>query len=312
LARRGVAITEVVNLNDIISDFLGAPEYDKLKTFHPGVEFKMNLAPDLLNILGSPVRLSKTVMNLVSNAAEAIPDGGEIFISTANLYIDRPVRGYEDGQEGDYILLSVVDSGIGISPDDLSRIFEPFYTKKVMGRSGTGLGMAVVWGTVKDHNGYINVQSTVGKGTRCDLYFPVTRREPAEKRVEASIDEFMGYGKILVVDDVEEQREIAHQILTRLGYSVTTVSSGEEAVEYMQKNSADLLVLDMIMVPGIDGLETYKRILEYHPGQKAIIVSGFSETGRVKEVQKLGAGAYIKKPYVLEKMGTAVRDELKK
>ena len=312
LARRGVSVTEVVNLNDIISDFLGTPEYDKLKALHPGAEFKINIAPDLLNTLGSPVHLSKTVMNLVSNAAESMPDSGKILISTENKYIDRPIRGYEDVQEGDYVLLSVVDSGIGISTDDLSRIFEPFYTKKEMGRSGTGLGMAVVWGTVKDHNGYIDVQSTVGKGTRCDLYFPVTRREPTGKRPVVSIDEYMGSEKILVIDDIEDQREIAHQILTRLGYSVTTVSSGEEAVVYMQENSADLLVLDMIMDPGIDGLETYKRILEFHPGQKAIIASGFSETDRVKEAQRLGVGVYIKKPYVFEKLGITVRNELDK
>ena len=312
LARRGVTVTEVVNLNDIISDFLGTPEYDKLKALHPGAEFKINIAPDLLNTLGSPVHLSKTVMNLVSNAAESMPDSGKILISTENKYIDRPIRGYEDVQEGDYVLLSVVDSGIGISTDDLSRIFEPFYTKKEMGRSGTGLGMAVVWGTVKDHNGYIDVQSTVGKGTRCDLYFPVTRREPTGKKPVVSIDEYMGSEKILVIDDIEDQREIAHQILTRLGYSVTTVSSGEEAVVYMQENSADLLVLDMIMDPGIDGLETYKRILEFHPGQKAIIASGFSETDRVREAQRLGVGVYIKKPYVFEKLGIAVRNELDK
>ena len=312
LARRGVTVTEVVNLNDIISDFLGTPEYDKLKALHPGAEFKINIAPDLLNTLGSPVHLSKTVMNLVSNAAESMPDSGKIHISTENKYIDRPIRGYEDVQEGDYVLLSVVDSGIGISTDDLSRIFEPFYTKKEMGRSGTGLGMAVVWGTVKDHNGYIDVQSTVGKGTRCDLYFPVTRREPTGKKPVVSIDEYMGSEKILVIDDIEDQREIAHQILTRLGYSVTTVSSGEEAVVYMQENSADLLVLDMIMDPGIDGLETYKRILEFHPGQKAIIASGFSETDRVKEAQRLGVGVYIKKPYVFEKLGITVRNELDK
>lgn len=312
LARRGVAVTEVVNLNDIITDFLDTPEYDILKSLHPNAEFKVNIAPDLLNILGSPVHLSKTIMNLVSNAAESMPDSGKIVISTENIYIDRPIRGYEDVQEGDYSLLSVVDSGIGISPDDLLRIFEPFYTKKEMGLSGTGLGMAVVWGTVKDHNGYIDVQSTVGKGTRCDLYFPVTRREPTEKRTAVLIDEYKGNEKILVVDDIEEQREIAHQILSRLGYSVSTVSGGEEAVDYMKENSADLLILDMIMDPGIDGLETYKRILEFHPGQKAIIASGFSETARVKEAQKLGAGAYIKKPYVLEKMGIAVRAELDK
>jgi len=180
-----------------------------------------------------------------------------------------------------------------------------------MGRSGTGLGMAVVWGTVKDHKGYIDVQSTEGKGTTFALYFPVSREELAKDKSPVSIEDYMGKGEsVLVVDDVEEQREIASRILKKLGYSVTSVSSGEEAVDYLKNNSADLLVLDMIMDPGIDGLETYKRILELHPGQKAIIVSGFSETERVKEAQRLGAGAYVKKPFLLEKIGIAVRDEL--
>jgi len=312
LARRGVAITEVMNLNDIINNYLESPEHEKLKSFHPSIDFEINLAPDLLNILGSPVHLSKTIMNLLSNAAEAIHHADTIIISTSNQYLDRPVRGYEDVQEGDYVVLRVVDSGVGMSEEDLVRIFEPFYTKKVMGRSGTGLGMAVVWGTIKDHNGYIDIESTSGKGTRFDLYFPITRRELAEKRVAVSIEKFMGSEKILVVDDIKEQREIASEILTKLGYSVTTVASGEEAVEYMKENSADLLILDMIMDPGIDGLDTYKKIIQIHPGQKAIIASGFSETGRVREAQRLGVGKYIKKPYTLEKIGIAVRDELKK
>jgi len=111
---------------------------------------------------------------------------------------------------------------------------------------------------------------------------------------------------------VEEQVEIASGVLKKLGYAVTSVLSGEEAVDYLKGNSADLLVLDMIMEPGIDGLETYKRILEFHPKQNAIIVSGFSETDRVKEAQRLGAGAFVKKPYLLEKIGLAVRDELDK
>ena len=117
---------------------------------------------------------------------------------------------------------------------------------------------------------------------------------------------------ILIVDDVKEQREIASRILRTLGYLVTCVSSGEEAVGYMKDNSADLLVLDMIMDPGIDGLETYKRILKIHPGQKAVITSGFSETERVKEAQRLGAAKYIKKPYTMEKIGIAVKKELEK
>ncbi len=117
---------------------------------------------------------------------------------------------------------------------------------------------------------------------------------------------------VLVVDDAKEQREIATKILKKLSYSVTTVSSGEEAVDYLKDNSANLLVLDKVMEPGIDGYETYKRILEFHPKQKAIIVSGFSETDRVKEAQRLGAGAYVKKPFLLGKIGLAVRGELEK
>ena len=123
----------------------------------------------------------------------------------------------------------------------------------------------------------------------------------------------MGNGeKILVVDDVEEQREIASHILKELNYSAVAVSSGEEAVEYMKSNSADLLILDMIIDPGMDGLDTYKQILKFHPKQKAIIASGFSATDRVREAQRLNAGAYVKKPYRLEKIGLAVKAELDK
>ena len=181
-----------------------------------------------------------------------------------------------------------------------------------MGRSGTGLGMAVVWGTVKDHKGSINVQSKEGKGTIFTLYFPITREEIEEKPL-LSIEDYKGRGEsILIVDDVKEQRQIASLILKELNYSATSVSSGEEAVEYIKGDRADLLVLDMIMDPGIDGLETYKKILDLHPKQKAIITSGFSETDRVEEAQRLGAGAYVKKPYTLEKLGLAVRAELDK
>jgi len=313
LARRGVATTEVVNLNHVISEYLHSPEYEKLELYHPKVRSKTNLETNLLPIMGSPVHLSKTIMNLVSNAAEAMIDGGTILVSTENRYVDRPIRGYDHVKEGDYVTLAVSDTGVGIPEKDIEKIFEPFYTKKVMGRSGTGLGMAVVWGTLKDHKGYIDVQSSEGKGTTFTLYFPITRKKLDRDTSQLSMEEYRGKGEsLLVVDDVEEQREIAYELLTRLGYSTATVSSGKEAVEYMKSNSADLLVLDMIMDPGIDGLETYKRILKLHPGQKAIIVSGFSETKRVKEAQKLGAGSYVKKPYTLDKLGTAIKNELSK
>ena len=313
LARRGVVATEIVNLNNIIDDYIKSPECENLIAFHTGVKINCDLEPNLLNIMGSSVHLATTIANLFSNAAEAMPGGGNISISTRNKYIDKPVRGYENVKEGDYVILTVSDSGSGISSGDLEKIFEPFYTKKVMGRSGTGLGMAVVWGTVKDHKGYIEVQSTVKKGTTFTLFFPVTRKNIGGKEEALQIEEYMGKGEsILVVDDVEEQREIAFRILSKLSYSVTSVTSGEEAVDYLKNNSTDLLVLDMIMDPGIDGLETYKKILEFHPGQKAIIASGFSETDMVKDAQRFGAGKYLRKPYTFEKIGLAVKEELEK
>jgi CheY-like chemotaxis protein len=285
-----------------------------LSSFHPKVHIQTNLDSGLLNITGSPVHLSKTLMNLVSNAAEAMPNGGEVVITTSNQYLDRPVQGYDDVREGDYVVLSVSDTGDGIPAADLKRIFEPFYTKKVMGRrSGTGLGLAVVWGTVKDHNGYINVQSEEGKGSTFTIYFPVTREEISKDQISVPVSEYMGNGEsILVVDDIKSQRELATLMLGKLKYNVATVSSGEEAVEYLKQNKVDLIVLDMIMDPGIDGLDTYRRILEINPKQKAIIVSGFSETDRVDQAKGLGAGAYLKKPYVLARLGLAVRRELDK
>ena len=313
LARRGVVVTEVVDLNDVIAEYLKSPEHEKLQSYHPGVHIETRLEADILNILGSSTHLSKTAMNLISNAAEAMPEGGNLIVSTENRYIDRPIKGYDDVREGDYVVLTISDTGTGIASDDLDKIFEPFYTKKKMGRSGTGLGMAVVWGTVKDHNGYIDVQSTEGKGTTFTLYFSATREKLSEDKSNLAIKSYSGNGEsILVIDDVEEQRNIASGMLKELGYSVVSVSSGEKAVEYLKTNKVDLLLLDMIMDPGMDGLDTYKKILKLHPGQKAIIASGFSETGRVKEVQNLGAGAYIRKPLLLEKIGIAVKKELEK
>ena len=313
LARRGVPVYEPVDLNHIIKKYLVSPELEKLKIYHALVDIETRLESPLLNIMGSPIHLSKTVMNLVSNAAEAMPDGGKLVIKTENQYVDYPIKGYDDVDEGDYVVLTVSDTGIGIDQQEIKRIFEPFYTKKVMGRSGTGLGMAVVWGTVKDHNGYINVESSQGKGTTVKIFFPATREQKIKEVKKDTMEDHSGNGEmILIVDDVKEQREIASKILSHLNYEVITVSSGEEAVEYISSHSVDLIILDMIMDPGLDGLETYKQIIAIKPDQKAIIASGYSETAKVKEAQKLGAGEYIKKPYSLEKIGKAVKDALNK
>jgi len=313
LARRGVTVSDVINLNSIISGFLKTPVFEGIKDYHPRVTFKTDCDANLLNIKGSPVHLEKTLLNLVSNAVEAIYGEGEVNIRTENRYLDKPLRGYDEVEEGDYVVLIVSDTGTGISAEDRDKMFEPFFTKKTMGRSGTGLGLAIVWGTIKDHKGYIDVQTEVGKGTTFTLYFPITREVLIAPQQKEMIEQYMGQGEaVLVVDDIAEQRDVASSLLVRLGYDVHTVSSGEEAVEYLKTNKADILVIDMIMAPGIDGLETFQEVLKINPNQKAILVSGFSETDRVREALKLGAGAYVKKPYIMEKIGVAIRDELAK
>ena len=310
---RGVATTkEPLKLNDLVSDYLSSPEFKKLKQFHPTVTIKINLDSNLFNMRGSHVHIRKVIMNLVSNASEAIEDSGNVIISTMNRYIDRPLRGYDDVTIGEYAVLAVSDDGSGISSGDLEKIFDPFYTKKVMGRSGTGLGLAVVWNVVQDHEGYIDVKSDQN-GTTFELYLPITREEISGEDLSIPIKDYKGNGEtILVVDDVESQIDISCKMLDKLGYKTKAASSGEEAVEYMKENTVDLILLDMIMGPGINGRETYKQIIKMHPNQKAIITSGFSETDDVKEAQRLGAGQYIKKPLTLEKIGIAVMDELKK
>ena len=313
LARRGVTTTEVLDVNEIVSEYIKSPEIDKILSYHPDVRIEKNLSSDLSNIRGSSVHIKKTIMNLISNAAEAQPGGGKIIVSTRNQYIDRPVEGYDRVKEGEYLILGVEDHGIGIGPNDIKQIFEPFYTKKVMGRSGTGLGMAVVWGTVKDHKGYINVESTEGKGTLFELYLPLIRDEVTQQERAESFDNFKGNKEsILVVDDIKTQRQIAANMLDKLNYDVSTVSNGKEAIQFIKDKYPSLVVLDMIMDPGIDGLDTFRRIKEIRPTQKAIIVSGFAETDRVKKAQSLGAGKYIRKPYTIKKIGKAIKEELSK
>ena len=310
---RGVAsVKEPLNLNNIINDYLTSPEFKKLQLYHPLVEIRTDLGSDLLNIKGSQVHLRKVVMNLVSNASEAIESVGEVVVSTFNEHVNIPLRGYQNIIPGEYVVLCVSDTGSGISSEDLEKIFEPFFTKKVLGRSGTGLGLSVVWNTVQDHDGYIDV-SSYESGTYFKIYFQVTKEKLPDRNNNIPLADYKGCGeKLLIVDDVQAQRDVLEDLLQKLGYEITSVASGEEAVEYIKNNPVDLILLDMIMDPGINGRETYERIIKINPKQKAILVSGLSETDEVKEAQRLGAGKYIKKPLTLETIGLAIKKSLKK
>ena len=308
---RGVAgVKEILNPNALIEDYLCSPEFAELKGRHPQIDYQTDLAPDLFNISGSALHLRKSLMNLVINGSEAMTAAGPLVLRTRNEYVDRPLKGYDEVLAGEYVVIEVRDGGSGISPEDLDRIFEPFYTKKIMGRSGTGLGLAVVWNTVQDHGGYINVHSNEN-GTAFALYFPVSRGRIEERGAPVPLADYRGNGqRILVVDDEESQREIACEILTILGYRAEAVPGGKEAVAYVKDHPVELVVLDMVMAPGIGGRETYAEILKIHPDQKAIIASGFSESEEVHETQRMGAGRYIKKPYTLENIGMAIRETL--
>ncbi len=310
LARLSVTTNDLCDLNEIISEYLESVEFQLIKKRHRQTTIHIDLQDNLLNVKGSSVHLSKVIMNLLNNALEAMPAGGDIFISTSNRYVDTHLEGFENVPEGEYVCVSITDSGVGIPQDALKQIFEPFYTKKSMHFSGTGLGMTIVWATIKDHKGYIDIQSEEGRGTTFKLYLPTTRENiPAHQR-RLVLDDYLGSETILIVDDIVEQLDLAKDMLTKLGYTVYSATSGEKALETIKRHPVDLVILDMIMPGGLDGLETYQQIIRLYPRQKAIITSGFSESDRVKKLLQLGVGSYVQKPYTLEKLGMTVRVEL--
>lgn len=309
IARGVAAAKENISLKDLVEEYLKSPEHRKLCTLFPSISCVTRLDPEIRATSCSPVHIQKCLMNLVNNGAEAFPEGrtGTIVISCRNEELTAPLPGFTDLAPGPYVVLTVADDGPGIDRKDLDHIFEPFYTRKTMGRSGTGLGLTVVWNTMKDHRGAVTVASDV-TGTTFSLYLPATEAAVTAHPAATALEELYGRGeRILVVDDEPLQRDIAAQILKNLRYSAATATSGEEAIAYLAGHAADLVILDMIMKPGLSGRETFERIVAAHPGQKAIIASGFADHDEVAKIQTLGAGQYVKKPYTLEQLGVAVQ-----
>jgi PAS domain S-box-containing protein len=308
LARRGRYELAPLDMRNLIDSYLKSPEFTVLKSRNPDIKLYTEINDDTPLANGSEPHLMKVIMNLVINAMDAMPIGGNLRISLDYGQVDMLVGGFDNLAAGEYIVLTVSDNGSGIEQGDMKHIFEPFYSKKKMGRSGSGLGLSIVYGIIKDHNGYIDVTSEVNKGSDFVVYLPIVKNEP-ESREQAVID-IRGSEKLLVVDDMEEQRELAVTILASLGYHVKAASNGGEAVEYLKNNRVDLVILDMIMDDDFDGLDTYKEILKINPDQKAIIASGFSETDRVKEAEKLGVARYMRKPYNMQILGKVIREIL--
>ena len=308
---RGVASTkEPTSLNALILEYLSSPEHVKLQTAHAHITCSTNLDPHLANITCSPVHIKKCLLNLVMNAMEAISGAGAITLTTSNQGTDDTPAPAANLKPAKHVVLAIGDTGHGIKQTDLDHIFEPFYTRKVLGRSGTGLGLAVVWNSMQDHGGAITVESGVG-GTVFRLFFPASVEQLPQKNGQTPLKELYGNGEsILVVDDEPQQLDIAGRILEMLRYRTLLAGSGEQAIALLEHDRADLILLDMIMPSGISGLETFKRALRISPDQKALIVSGFADSSDVREAYALGARGFIKKPYSIEELGKAVKEKL--
>ena len=309
---RGVAgVKEPHDFNVLVQEYLDSPEHKKLKSLYPNIKCEQQLDAIQPYISCSPVHIKKSLMNLIANAIEATSEKGTVSIATSNQYIADAASDEHNLETGDYVMLSICDNGSGISDEDIEHIFEPFYTKKTMGLSGTGLGLTVVWNTIEDHAGRIMVESS-DKGTCFQLYFPISKQKRAIQAKNDMTEKVTGSNEhILVVDDEVLLRDIASQMLQAMGYKVDSVSSGELAIKFVKDNPVDLIMIDMLMEPGINGRQTYEEIVKLYPAQKAIIVSGFSESDDVQAALQLGAGDFIKKPYSMERLGQAVKNALK-
>lgn len=303
LGRRGHFDFEPTDLNHVV-EWAMAQLPDPPET----LKIELDFAPDLLHVHGSSAQLLRVAMNLISNAREAMADNGTLSIKTENIYLDSPIVSFTRVEIGEYVRLSISDTGCGIPAEIRSRIFDAFFTaRQGKRRRGSGLGLAIVLSVVNDHRGYVDLESEPGKGSNFYVYLPACRDDIKEVH-QTGLPR--GTETILVVDDDQLQLDAATHMLQFLGYRVNRASSGEAALELLKGQKADLLLLDMVMPGGIDGAETYRRTLEVNPRQRAIIVSGFAESERVAEAQTLGAGSYVRKPVTLERLARTVRQEL--
>lgn len=311
VARHSASIHQACDLNELIVECCDSPEFQKLQQQYPNIQLKFQPDHTLSPCLCSKSHIEKTILNLVINGFEAIGKEGQVEIQTKKMILDEPAAEDLQFTAGVYSTVIVKDDGEGIARQELEKIFEPFFSRKQLGRSGTGLGLTVAWSSVKEHGGTIDVVSDQG-GTTFTIYLPATEAEYVTSSKESTdIEQYHGNGEqILVVDDEEHLCEIAVNMLEILKYRPVAVSSGEEALLYLDKHTVDLVVLDMLMEPGMNGRQTYEKILTINPQQKAVIASGFSESVDVEAVLTMGAGAFIRKPYSLYDLGHSIAEVL--
>jgi CheY-like chemotaxis protein len=275
------------------------------------ITIRQELTPDLCSIEADRGQIEQVLMNLFVNASDAMPGGGDLFLKTSNITHSEMQGKLLDPAPGKYVLLAVADTGIGMDKKTMERIFDPFFTTKELGR-GTGLGLASVYGIVRGHKGYIDVQSEQRKGTTLTVYLPASEREVREpaKRVERVI---RGTETILLVDDEEFILEVGEKILKALGYKVLVAEGGKKAVEiYKEKGEEiDMVILDMVM-PQMGGGETFDMLKGIHPNLKVLLSSGYSIDGQATEIMKRGCSGFIQKPFTIKELSQKLREILDK
>lgn len=314
LAKNSASIKNECNINTLIVELIDSPEWSNIVEQHPHVNIEVNLNATSARVYCSQTHIRKSLMNLFLNSVEATLPNGSVVISTDNIKRnDSHDETNKSGTENQDVNITVRDNGPGISPEHLDHIFEPFYTTKKMGRSGSGLGLSIVWNTVEEHEGSITV-GNANPGAVFTLRLPVMTGDTSLKPDQPKVDfaAYRGTGSVLVVDDEPHSCEIAEEILRKLGYSVTVVATGEEALARIEQCPADLVLLDMMLGDGIGGFETFSKMIGLNPKQKAVIVSGYSTSEDVHKTLELGACAIIGKPYTMEELGRVVKECLGK
>ncbi|NVM24066.1 MAG: response regulator, partial [Desulfobacterales bacterium] len=303
-ARKGRYEIKTIDLNELVKQTSKAFGRTRKE-----IRVHRELAKGLFAMEADQGQIEQVLLNLYVNAADAMPAGGDLILKTMNVTHEDMKGKLYSPKPGNYVLSTVTDTGMGMDQDAQERIFEPFFTTKDLDR-GTGLGLACVYGIVKGHAGYIDVESEKGSGTTVSIYLPATEKK-AEKTVKASEQVIAGSETILFVDDEDFVLKVGGGLLERLGYTVFKAVGGREAVEIYEtkKDEIDLVVLDMIM-PDMGGGEAYDRIKEFNPDVKVLLSSGYSIDSQAKEILSRGCNGFIQKPFTMKELSLKIREIL--
>lgn len=293
-ARHGRYEIEPLNLNDVVRE--SSETFGRTKK---EIVIHHDLDPNLWPVEADKTQLEQVLFNIYVNAWQAMPGGGDLFISTSNTTHQELKDRIYKAKPGNYVLLAIRDTGIGMDDNIKERIFEPFFTTKQMGH-GTGLGLASAYGIIKGHGGYIDVESRKGHGATFKIYLPASRKEiKSKEKAREMVNK--GEATVLLVDDEEHIAEVGQELLEALGYKTHVARNGQEAVELFEKykDNIDLVLLDMVM-PKMSGKEVFKRLKEIDPEVKVLLSSGYSLDGEAQELMDLGCAGFIQKPFRLK------------